>query len=211
MYSSLALLLTPPYAPFAVAFVVMIGIGLIEAVGLGLGHLDLDPAVDAAHDADVGGNSLLDWLGLGDVPILVWLTSLLACFTIIGLALQQVATLTLGAPLSPWLAAGAATVGGLLLNSLVASGLARIIPGFESSAISSDDLVRLRGTILDGSARRGHPARAKVVDRFGQAHYVMVEPHDDDGVIAKGESALLVRRDGSTYFGVADVSALHAL
>lgn len=211
MYSSFALLLTAPYTPFAVAFVVMLGIGVIEAVGLGLGHLDLHPGLDATHDADVGGHGVLDWLGLGDVPILVWLTSLLACFTILGLALQQVATLTFGAPLAPLIATGAATVGALSLNSLVATGLARIIPGFESSAISSDDLVRLRGTILDGVARRGHPARAKVVDRFGQAHYVMVEPHDDDGVIEKGECALLVRRDGATFFGIADVGALHAL
>ena len=33
----LAPFLTPPYLPFAIAFVVMIGIGLIEAIGLGLG------------------------------------------------------------------------------------------------------------------------------------------------------------------------------
>ena len=34
-----AIFLTPAYAPFAIAFVVMIGIGLIEAIGLGLGRV----------------------------------------------------------------------------------------------------------------------------------------------------------------------------
>ncbi|MEO6093117.1 MAG: hypothetical protein ABIT04_08785 [Novosphingobium sp.] len=40
------LFLTPAYAPFAIAFVVMFGIGLIEAVGLGAGQFDLETDVD---------------------------------------------------------------------------------------------------------------------------------------------------------------------
>ncbi len=104
----------------------------------------------------------------------------------------------------------AAAIGGLALNTFAANGLARIIPGFESTAIASNDLVRLRGTVLEGSASRGRPARAKVVDHSGQAHYVMVEPHDDDAVIAQGESGLLVRREGSLFYAVADVSSFHA-
>lgn len=36
-----AQLLTPSYLPFAIAFVVMIGIGLIEVIGLGLGHFEI--------------------------------------------------------------------------------------------------------------------------------------------------------------------------
>ena len=63
-----------------------------------------------------------------------------------------------------------------------------------------------RGTILEGTARRGQPARAKVVDQHGQAHYVMVEPHNDSDVVAPGETALLVRRAGPTFFVVPDVS-----
>ncbi len=84
-----AIFLTSAYAPFAIAFVVMIGIGVIEAVGLGLGQLDLD--ADLHAEAESGG--LLDWLGIGrDLPILIWLTSLLGCFTLAGIAIQQVVT-----------------------------------------------------------------------------------------------------------------------
>lgn len=105
--------LTPAYLPFAIAFVVMIGIGLIEAVGLGLGQLDLDGEVGA--DADGG---LLDWLGLGgELPILIWLTSLLGCFTIAGVAIQQGATAIAGAPLAwGWAASGAVVAGALLMR-----------------------------------------------------------------------------------------------
>lgn len=198
--------LSPPYLPFAVAFVVMVGVGLIEAIGLGVGSID-----HGGPNADADGGGLLDWLGIGELPILIWLTSLLACFLVVGIAIQQVATQLSGAPLSPVVATIAALVGALPLNTFTANGLARILPGYESSALSSDDLLRLRGTVLHGAARRGHPANAKVVDGFGQAHYVMIEPHDDSGVIQTGETALLVRREGSLYYAMSDASVIRPI
>ena len=200
------LLLSPDYAPFAVAFVVMIGIGLIEAVGLGLGHLDLDADIDAHGDA---GADLLSWLGLGrGLPILVWLTSLLGCFTVAGFAVQQVATAMFGAPLHWGVASIAALAIGGFANVFAAYGLARIFPSFESSVIHADDLLRHRGVVLEGAAARGRPARAKVTDRFGQAHYVMIEPHHDQDVIAQGETALLVRKEGQLFFAVPEEQKL---
>lgn len=196
--------LTPAYLPFAIAFVVMIGIGLIEAIGLGLGNLDLEAGIGA--DADAG---VLDWLGLGDeIPVLIWLTSLLGCFTLAGIAVQQLATALTGEPLHWAAASGGALIGGLLLNTLAANGLARVMPSYETTVISTDDLLRQRGTILEGTARRGSPARAKVVDRHGQAHFVMVEPHGDGDVIASGETALLVRRQGKLFFALPDTNTL---
>jgi len=210
MASVLLDLLTPAYMPFAISFVVMLGIGLIEAVGLGLGHIDVHADVAGDANADGAGATLLDWLGLGEMPVLIWLTALLACFTLLGLAIQQGATAWLGAPFSPAFAAAGAGVGGLFLNTYVSNGLARLLPGLETTAITSDELLRLRGTVLEGTARRGQPARAKVVDRFSQAHYVMIEPHEDGDTIAQGETALLVRREGSLFFALPDVSQLRA-
>ena len=200
----IAQFLTPAYLPFATAFVVMIGIGLIEAIGLGLGHLDLDADAGVDSQGDIGGG-VLDWLGLGgELPILIWLTSLLGCFTVTGVAIQQGATALVGAPLASGLASGGALILGALLNTAAANGLARIMPGFETTAISTNDLLRRRGTILEGTARRGAPARAKVIDCHGQAHFIMVEPHDDADAIASGETALLVRREGKLFFAMAD-------
>jgi hypothetical protein len=196
------LLLSPAYAPFAIAFVVMLGIGLIEAVGLGLGHLDIHADIDS-HEAP----GLLDWLGLGrGLPILVWLTALLGCFTIAGFAVQQVATAFAGGPLSALLASAIALPIGGVANVFASAGLARIFPGFESTAIDAEELLRERGTVLEGAASRGRPARAKVVDQFGQAHYVMIEPHHDGDVIAQGEVALLVRKEGQVFFAIPDVN-----
>jgi hypothetical protein len=200
----LGIFLTADYAPFAIAFVVMLGIGVIEGVGLGLGHLGIDADMDA-HGADVGPG-LLDWLGLGrGLPILIWLTGLLCCFTVAGFAIQQVATLAIGHPLHWGAASAAALAIGLVANAFFAAGLARIIPSYESTIISAEDLLRHRGTVLEGTASRGHPARAKVVDGFGQAHYVMIEPHHETDVIAQGETALLVRKEGPVFFALPDV------
>lgn len=114
----------------------------------------------------------------------------------------------LGVPFHWGLAVGGAVVVGGLLNTLAANGLARIMPRYESTVILSDDLLRQRGTILEGSARRGHPARAKIIDHHGQAHFVMVEPHDDGAVISQGQTALLVRRHGSIFFALPDADAI---
>ena len=55
----------------------------------------------------------------------------------------------------------------------------------------------------DGTARRGHPARARVHDRHGMMHHVMVEPHEDAGELCAGEEVLLVRREGEGFFASA--------
>ncbi len=193
--------LTPDYAPFAISFVIMVGVGLIEAVGLGAGQF----GGHADFDADSSGGGTLDWLGIGaGLPILIWLTSLLGCFTLTGIAVQQLAGALLGAPLHWALAALAALLLGGLLNGFFAGILAGVLPAYESTVISVDDLIMRRGMILEGTARRGHPARAKVIDQHKQAHYIMVEPHEDGDEIAQGETGLLVRKANNVFFLVPD-------
>ena len=195
----MATFLTPDYAPFAISVVIMLGVGLIEAIGLGMGQFDA--SVDL--DADSGG--ALDWLGIGEgLPILIWVTSLLACFSLVGIIIQQIATVVLGQPLHWALASLGALLLGGLLNGFTSGLLVRIMPSYESTVISVDDLIMRRGTVLEGTARRGHPARAKVIDQHKQAHYVMVEPHNDSDIIAQGEIGLLVRKEGGTFFIMPD-------
>ena len=189
-------LLTPGYVVFAASFVVMLGIGLIEAIGLGIGHLDLHGDI-----AEPDGWAFLDWLGLkSGLPILVWLTSLLACFTLVGLVLQQSSEALFGAPLHWAIAVPSALLIGLVANAFCAGVVARFIPEYESTVVDREALLRRRATVLEGTARRGSPARAKVIDQHGQAHYVMVEPHEDGDTVAQGETGLLVRQDGPLFF-----------
>src|ERR1044072_1788514 len=105
------------FQPFVIAGLVLVGLCLIEAVSLLLGHslsgtvdhlLGLDHGdvhVDVhAHDAhgsvlDVHpemphGNlfgSFYDWLNDGRVPLLILLMAALGAFSVVGLAIQIVA------------------------------------------------------------------------------------------------------------------------
>lgn len=188
----LEIIAAPANLPFSVALLVMLMIGAVEALGLGASavHLDVHADVD-------GGGDLLGWLGIGRVPLLMLLVVFLALFGLAGLALQQFA-----GPLSLWIAVPAAAAAALPLTGLGARGLARIMPGDETTAVGLDELVGRRGTITIGTARRGSPAQARVADVHGQVHYVMVEPYDDDHSIGQGETVRLDRRDGNVFIAV---------
>lgn len=188
----LEIIAAPANLPFSVALLVMLMIGAVEALGLGASAVHLD--VHADMD---GGGDLLGWLGVGRVPLLMLLVVFLALFGLIGLAIQQFA-----GPLPLWVAVPAAAIGALPLTGLGARGLARIVPGDETTAVSLDSLVGRRGTITIGTARRGSPAQARVADIHGQAHYVMVEPYDDDHSIGEGETVRLDRRQGNIFIAV---------
>ena len=188
----LEIIAAPANLPFSVALLVMLMIGAVEALGLGASavHLDIHADVD-------GGGDLLGWLGIGRVPLLMLLVVFLALFGLAGLALQQFA-----GPLSLWIAVPAAAAAALPLTGLGARGLARIMPGDETTAVGLDELVGRRGTITIGTARRGSPAQARVSDVHGQVHYVMVEPYDDDHSFGQGDTVRLDRRDGNIFIAV---------
>ena len=194
----LEIIAAPANLPFSVALLVMLMIGAVEAFGLGASAVHLD-----VH-ADVDGD-LLGWLGVGRVPLLMLLVVFLALFGLIGLAIQQFA-----GPLPLWIAAPAAAAAALPLTGLGARGLARIMPGDETTAVSLDSLVGRRGTITIGTARRGSPAQARVSDIHGQPHYVMVEPYDDDHAIGEGETVRLDRREGNIFIAVGRTDRLES-
>ena len=60
-------------------------------------------------------------------------------------------------------------------------------------------LVGSPARIVTGRASAGSPARARVEDHHGQAHYVMVEPDNEGQSLTEGETILLVRRDGPLF------------
>lgn len=192
-------LLAPENLPFGVALCLMVLIGLVEALGLGLGaaHLDLDTDLHADGD-------FLGWLGFGRVPLLILLVIFLALFALIGFGLQQLAGTLFGAPLSPWLAGPAAAILTLPLLGATARGAARVMPGDETSAVHRDSLLGKRATVTVGTARVGSPARARVHDQHGQQHFVMVEPTDERTLVPEGQSLLLVRREGDIFIGLAE-------
>lgn len=90
-----------------------------------------------------------------------------------------------------WAAAAIAALPGLRLGGMVARALGRLVPRTETTAIARRSLGDRRGTIVQGTARRGHPAQARVRDGHGNLHYVRVEPIDEGVEIRTGTEVLI--------------------
>ncbi|AJR24152.1 MULTISPECIES: YqiJ family protein [Sphingobium] len=174
---------------FVSAIVLMLLIGAVQAIGIA-GDFDLD--IDG--DAD-----LLGWLGVGRLPLLMLLAIFLALFGMIGLIGQHLLLDLTGAMLPPLIAAPAALIASLPATGLAARRLAPLLPRDQSSAVPLDALTGSFARIVTGVARSGSPARARVEDAYGQAHYVMVEPDNSGQTLEEGETILLVRREDHVF------------
>ena len=199
-------LLSDSNLPFAVALSVLVLLALVQLVGLGdlLGDADADVDVDVDAEADLGfAGGLASVIGFGRLPLLIWLSLLLAVFALLGLGGQQAMLGFTGDTMPALPAAGLAALAAFPLTGALARPLARILPHDETSAVGIDSLIAKRGHIEIGRATRGSPARAAVGDRFGTIHHVMVEPNEDGEVLESGAEVLLVRRDGDIFYAIA--------
>ncbi|MEW5687356.1 MAG: OB-fold-containig protein [Pseudomonadota bacterium] len=200
----LEFLLSGDNAAFVAALALMLLIGLAELVGLGSG---LVPDADLDADLD-GGASLLQWLNVGRLPLLMLLVVLLLVFGLSGLVLQRLADAVIGRP-APWfLAVPLALAAAIPATRASGRALARFLPRDETTAVSRDSLVGRIAVIVTGEAAPGSPAQARTRDIHDQPHYVMVEPDTADETFAEGETVVLVRQAGATFFAVRGAPAL---
>ena len=216
--------------PFVGALALMIGIALLEGVGavLGLGFsrlldtlvpdslADFDPGLDAgldggadaasaAGDAAAGAgifSSVLGWLCVGRVPLLILLIWFLTVFGLVGLAVQWAMHASLGFLLPGIVAMVPALV--VAVPSVRAFGrtFAKWVPKEQTTALSKDTFIGLVAIVLRGEARAGQPAEAKLQDRFGKTHYLLVEPDSEAMRFVEGDEVLLVRRSGNRFWGI---------
>lgn len=187
----IAFLMAAENFAFVSALLLMVLIGVVQVIGLGI-----DTHVDAHLDSHP---DLLSWLGVGRLPLLMLLVVFLAIFGTTGLIGQQAIHDATGDLLAPLFAIPAAVVAALPLTGFAARVLARILPHDHTTAIDLDDLVGEAARIVTGRAAAGSPARARVEDRHGQAHYVMVEPNNPAEIFDEGETILIVRREGQLF------------
>ena len=202
-------LLEPYNLPFAIALGALFAVGLMQLVGAGdlfdgAGDVEIDMDADVADGLEASGfmDGLMTLLGLGKVPFLIWLSTLLFVFALIGVVGQALINGATGSPLPAGLAALLATGAAVPLNGLLVRPIGKLFPDDLTTAVSLDSLTRRDAVIQTGTARASSPARAKVKDAFGHPHYVMVEPHDPSAELTEGETVMLVRREGETFYGV---------
>jgi hypothetical protein len=194
--------LAPETWPFAAATLLLLLITAVEGLALLFGaHLSswVDHLLPDATHVDGAFDRALGWLQFGRVPLLVLLVIFLAAFALTGFALNMVVHWLLGIWLPSIVAVPVAFITALPIVRILGAGLARVIPKDETYAVTLDTLVGRVATIVNGTARAGYPAQAKVANQHGQMLYVMVEP-DAGGTFESGVSVLLVRQISGTRF-----------
>jgi hypothetical protein len=198
--------LAPETWPFAAATLLLLLITAVEGIALLFGtnvsHFVDDWLPDPGDGIDHAFDKPLGWLHVGKVPVLILIVVFLAAFALTGFAVNMVVHRLVGLWLTPWVAVPVAFVTALPIVRILGAGLARVSPSDETFAVTLDTLVGRVATIVNGTARVGYPAQAKVINQHGQALYVMVEP-DGTGTFESGASVLLVRQlSGSRFAGI---------
>lgn len=194
------LFLAPESWPFAVATLLVLAIAIIEGAGLMIGMsfsgwLDQTiPEIDGIADAWLG------WLHVGKVPLLVLLTLLLTSFSVIGFAVSALLHRFLGFYPPALLGIPLALLGALPVVRFSAAAIARFVPSDETSAVPLSSLVGRVAVVVNGTARFGYPAQARVRSEAGQTFYVHVEPDCQGSEFATGDSVLLVNQISGARF-----------
>lgn len=205
--------------PFAVALTVMFGIALLEGLLTVLGFaltglldslipendIDFSPNIDA--DSPSPFSKLLAWIRVGEVPILMLLIIFLTAFGLIGLALQSIMSGLFGFLLPSYIASLPVILLSLPIVRLFGGLLSRFMPKDESDAIEIDTLVGRVATITLGTASQANPAEAKVTDRYGTTHYLMVEPNNVEDQYHQGDEVLLLKRSGTIFLVTKNTNA----
>lgn len=216
-------LLLPQNQVFAIALALMVGIALVEIVGMLFGlaisqvvdqfipdfdvDVDVDLDADADLDADLsaGGTSLahiLSWLNVGKVPVLILFVIFLTAFGLAGLFVQRLVAGGTGYLLPTAIAILPAVFVGIFTVRVGGKAVARIMPKEETSAVSEKTFIGRTATLVLGEASRDNPAQAKLEDAFKQSHYILVEPDNADETLPEGADVLIVRQDGTIFFAI---------
>jgi hypothetical protein len=184
-------------------------------------EMDIDPAVAAQIETELSAQtgsqpvevsseevstgetsiigSVLDLLGMRKLPLSISLALFAASFAAAGISVQVLLHSLTGFMLPTWLMVPGAIVGAGFLTRKLSNFVVAIVPGEETAAVSENSLGRRRGIVTVGTARAGSPAQVRVADRFGNTHYIMVEPLSADDEIPEKSEVLVLRLPGGAF------------
>lgn len=190
------------FAVCATVCALMIGLLFISAIlGFDIFGDSGSPEFDLTAPA-TGLFGSFSWLGFGSMPMLIWLVVFFGGWSMYGFILQSLTHEYFGIVLS-WAIAIPVT---LMINlpgvSIACRVLKPLIPRNESYAISVTDLIGLTATIVIGTASKGHPTEAKVVDQHGATQYILIEPENLNEIFNQADLILISELQGHIYKGV---------
>ncbi len=180
--------------------------------------VDADLDVTAPDSPDLDGSGALEggagaftrvlgWLTVGRVPVLILLVAFLTVFGLAGLILQGALHTVIGFALPGSLASIAVLFVAVPATRYFGLGFSKIVPKAETSAVSSDTFIGKVAVVFRGEAKAGQPAEAKLTDRHGQTHYILVSPDKSDEEFGTGDEVLLVRKLGSQFTAIRNPNA----
>lgn len=197
-------LLSYDYNPFLFSFTILIILGVTEVISLLLGlylsgtlDIHIDHMNISTHDSPA--MQFLDYLNVGRIPFMVVLCLTLGCFGLIGICSQYCIVAFLGSPLSPILVSAFSLVFTFPLVHALGKSLARWLPHDESSAVSEESFIGCMALITGATAIAGKPCEARLKDKFGQIHYLLVEP-EEGNQLHSGDRILIIDRLTSTRY-----------
>jgi hypothetical protein len=214
--------LSPGNAPFTVALGLMVVMTVIEVIsaslGMGLSEMvdsflpELDADVDVDFDMDMdgvegvdGGSAssslvqLLAWFRVGEVPVVMLFIVFLTGFGMSGLFVQYVMHQTVGFGLPTFVAVVIALAVSAPVVRFCGGILGKYMPQDETYAVSEKSFHGMVATVTLGTAATGKPAQAKLRDKHGQTHYIMVEPDNPGKSYPQGSKTIIVGQVGAIY------------
>lgn len=200
---------------YSIALAIMLGLAMLEGVAMliGLSLLsaldDLIPA-DLSVDSDAqittpGLTSVLGWLGLNQLPLLIWLVLFLTSFGLTGISVNYISFSALDMLFPSSILFGFSLIFAVICSKFLGRRLAKIFPKNESTAISSLDMQGLEARITVGVAKLNSSAEATCVDNYGQRHYVMVQPIEENQEFTAGTNVVLIEKQ-TNYWLVAKLN-----
>jgi len=196
--------------PFSVSITLMLLIGILELISAGVASGILDSLIpdfdaDIEVDSDIqipALSTLLGWLKGGSIPVLIYLIIFLLVFSLSGFIMQSFIYKAIGHFLPSWIAIWPA----LFITVFVARGIcsvaAKIVIKDETTAVDPSSFIGKVAIIVNGTAKKGLPAEAKLKDKYNNRHYIRVEPDSEDEVYSKGTRVLVVERVKGSLFKV---------
>jgi hypothetical protein len=216
-------LLSPGNSPFTISLAIMLILALLELItaslGMGLSEMvdsvlpDFDADIDADIDmAEPGGATdslvkLLSWFRIGEVPVIILFVLFLTGFGLAGLIVQFTAVQILGKTMPTLLAVVPAILCALPAVRVLGGLLGKYMPQDETYAVSEKSFLGQVATITTGTARVNKPAQAKLRDKHGQTHYILVVPDNPEESFESGEKTIVVSQKGSIFSVIANTSS----
>ena len=81
--------------------------------------------------------------------------------------------------------------------------IAHAIPRDETEATSRASFAGRTALVTLGPVHAGRPGRARLRDRYGQSHQVLVEPDETGAQFERGSAVLLVEERGARWSVIA--------